>query len=142
MKYKTDILVKGNYHEQSYVLHDTYYGVHCVEEEAKPPFDIEDGKKYFDGALTVVSTYSEFTECDDDEFYHDSGNGYYKCLYYAEVKLSVTTEAQNKDEACEKAWALAEEFLEIENDLGLEDVDMEETEETAEATTTPNRVEK
>ena len=135
MKFKTEIKLNGNYHANSYVLHDTYYGEHSVEEEAQPPFDIEDGKKYFDGTLTVIYTDREFVECDDDEFYSDSDSGYYNCLYNAEVKLSVTTEAKDSEEACEKAWALVEEFLNIENELGLDDIDTEEI-ETVEITTT------
>lgn len=141
MKFKTDIIIKGEYHEKSYVLHDTCYGEHCVEEQAKPPFDIEDGKQYFDGALKVVYTDSEFVECDDEEFYHDSPDGYYDCLYNAEVKISITTEAKDNEEASEKAWELAEEFLRIENDLGLDDTDTEEV-ETVETTATKSNVKK
>lgn len=139
MKFKTDILIKGEYHATSDVLHDTEFHEHCVVNEARPPVKIKDGTQYFDGALTVAYTDSEFVECDDEEFLPYSPDGFYTCLYGEEVKLSIVTEAQDSDEACEKAWELAEEFLRIENNLELKNIDMEEI-ETVEMTATARNV--
>ena len=134
MKYKTEYVITGNFEDTAYVLHDTYYGVHCIEGEIDLPFEIKDGAKYFKGALKVEETGIKSSEVTDEDFGARSASGRYECLHTAYLLLSVTTEAETKDEAMEHAEDLVDEFLGIE-DLRLDDIDVEEK-DTTEVTAT------
>ena len=137
MKFKTNFVVTGDFYEDSYVLHDTYYGEHSVEGEINLPFDIKDGAEYFHGALKVEEVGSEFAEITDEDFNARSRSGYYECRHVGYVLLSVTTTAKNADEAAEKAGLLVDEFLKIE-DLRLDDIQLEEK-DTVEVTETQSK---
>jgi hypothetical protein len=137
MKFKTNFVVTGDFYEDSSVLHDTYYGEHCVEGEIDLPFDIKDGAEYFHGALKVEEVGSEFAEITDEDFNARSRSGYYECRHVGYVLLSVTTTAKNADEAAEKAGLLVDEFLKIE-DLRLDDIQLEEK-DTVEVTETESK---
>jgi hypothetical protein len=137
MKFRTSFVVTGDFYEDSYVLHDTYYGEHSVEGEINLPFDIKDGAEYFHGALKVEEVGSEFAEITDEDFNARSRSGYYECRHVGYVLLSVTTTAKNADEAAEKAGLLVDEFLKIE-DLRLDDIQLEEK-DTVEVTETQSK---